>query len=96
MHTGNSRCWRVNTISGRLVQVAANNVRLAFAASDAVAIQPLLPAISQFITERIEQVRKKLMSVFHDTSFQTICPTFHSELVPVISNRLLNTPLRFV
>ncbi|GMT34010.1 hypothetical protein PFISCL1PPCAC_25307 [Pristionchus fissidentatus] len=59
-------------------KVAANNVRLQFAASDAEAISPYLPHISHFITERIEQ---------------TICPSFHSELVPVISNRMLNTPL---
>ena len=59
-------------------KVAANNVRLQFSAADSDTISPYLPHISHFITERIEQ---------------TICPTFHAELVPVISNRLLNTPL---
>lgn len=25
--------------------------------------------------------------------FQAICPSFHAELVPVVSNRLMNTPM---
>lgn len=46
-----------NILTNHHFQVAANNVRLQFAASDAETISPYLPHISHFITERIEQVR---------------------------------------
>ncbi|ETN84919.1 hypothetical protein NECAME_01479 [Necator americanus] len=58
-------------------KVAANNVELTLAAADK-AIANYLPVIMHFIKERIEQA---------------ICPSFHAELVPVVSNRLMNTPM---
>ncbi|KJH41088.1 hypothetical protein DICVIV_12944 [Dictyocaulus viviparus] len=58
-------------------KVAANNVEFMLAAEDK-SITNYLPVILQFVKERIEQV---------------ICPTFHAELVPVVSNRLMNTPM---
>ncbi|KAK5981694.1 Lipid-binding serum glycoprotein, partial [Trichostrongylus colubriformis] len=58
-------------------KVAANNVELALAAVDKP-IANYLPVIMHFIRERIEQA---------------ICPSFHAELVPVVSNRLMNTPM---
>lgn len=59
-------------------KVAANNIQLRFGLNDAALLSNYLPHIMAFIKERIEQV---------------ICPTFHAELVPVISNRLMNTPM---
>lgn len=58
-------------------KVAANNIELTLAAADK-AIANYLPVIIHFIKERIEQA---------------ICPSFHAELVPVVSNRLMNTPM---
>ncbi|KAL6725056.1 hypothetical protein Aduo_019878 [Ancylostoma duodenale] len=58
-------------------KVAANNVELTLAAADK-SIANYLPVIMHFIKERIEQA---------------ICPSFHAELVPVVSNRLMNTPM---
>ncbi|VDM76916.1 unnamed protein product [Strongylus vulgaris] len=58
-------------------KVAANNVELTLAAADK-AIANYLPVIMHFVKERIEQA---------------ICPSFHAELVPVVSNRLMNTPM---
>ncbi|KAK6033354.1 hypothetical protein OSTOST_00432 [Ostertagia ostertagi] len=58
-------------------KVAANNVELTLAAADKP-IANYLPVIMHFIKERIEQA---------------ICPSFHAELVPVVSNRLMNTPM---
>ncbi|CAI4226922.1 unnamed protein product [Auanema sp. JU1783] len=59
-------------------KVAANNIQLRFSQSDSVLLSNYLPHVMQFIKEHMEQV---------------ICPTFHAELVPVISNRLMNTPM---
>ncbi|WKY14624.1 hypothetical protein Q1695_000283 [Nippostrongylus brasiliensis] len=58
-------------------KVAANNIELTLDAADK-AIANYLPVIIHFIKERIEQA---------------ICPSFHAELVPVVSNRLMNTPM---
>uniref|UniRef100_A0A0R3PFT1 BPI2 domain-containing protein n=1 Tax=Angiostrongylus costaricensis TaxID=334426 RepID=A0A0R3PFT1_ANGCS len=58
-------------------KVVANNVELTLAAEDN-AVANYLPVIIHFVKERIEQV---------------ICPTFHAELMPVVSNRLMNTPM---
>ncbi|KAE9418323.1 hypothetical protein Angca_001214, partial [Angiostrongylus cantonensis] len=58
-------------------KVTANNVQLTLAAEDK-AIANYLPVIIHFVKERIEQVT---------------CPTFHAELMPVVSNRLMNTPM---
>uniref|UniRef100_A0A1I7WDX5 BPI1 domain-containing protein n=1 Tax=Heterorhabditis bacteriophora TaxID=37862 RepID=A0A1I7WDX5_HETBA len=59
-------------------KVAANNIQLQFGTSDTALLSNYLPHINHFIKERIEQA---------------ICPTFHAELVPVVSNRLMNTPM---
>nr|CDJ86981.1 LBP/BPI/CETP family domain-containing protein [Haemonchus contortus] len=60
-----------------LCKVAANNVDLTLDAADKP-ITTYMPVIINFIKERIEQA---------------ICPSFHAELVPVVSNRLMNTPM---
>ncbi|TKR79834.1 hypothetical protein L596_013997 [Steinernema carpocapsae] len=49
-----------------------------FAQTDMDALKNYLPRIAGAIGERIDQL---------------LCPTFHAELVPVISNRLMNTPM---
>ncbi|KAJ1367894.1 hypothetical protein KIN20_028916 [Parelaphostrongylus tenuis] len=58
-------------------KVAANNIEFTLAAEDK-AIANYLPVMMHFVKERIEQV---------------ICPAFHAELMPVVSNRLMNTPM---
>ncbi|CAD6185241.1 unnamed protein product [Caenorhabditis auriculariae] len=59
-------------------KVAANGLQLQFSQNDAALLANYLPHMQNFIRQTIEQV---------------ICPSFHSELVPVLSNRLMNTPL---
>lgn len=59
-------------------KVAANNLQLQFSQNDASLLANYLPHMQNFIRQTVEQV---------------ICPSFHAELVPVLSNRLMNTPL---
>ncbi|PAV80910.1 hypothetical protein WR25_06905 [Diploscapter pachys] len=59
-------------------KVAANNMQLRFAPGDASLLANYLPHIHNLVRQTIEQV---------------VCPSFHAELVPVISNRVMNTPL---
>ncbi|KAK0403412.1 hypothetical protein QR680_016900 [Steinernema hermaphroditum] len=49
-----------------------------FSQTDEEALKNYMPRIAGAIGERIDQL---------------LCPTFHAELVPVISNRLMNTPM---
>ncbi|CAB3401215.1 unnamed protein product [Caenorhabditis bovis] len=59
-------------------KVAANNLQLQFSQADSNLLANYVPHMQNFIRQTVEQV---------------VCPSFHAELVPVLSNRLMNTPL---
>ncbi|CCD63413.1 Lipid-binding serum glycoprotein C-terminal domain-containing protein [Caenorhabditis elegans] len=59
-------------------KVAANNLQLQFSQADSALLANYIPHMQNFIRQTVEQV---------------VCPSFHAELVPVLSNRIMNTPL---
>ncbi|CAD5231157.1 unnamed protein product [Bursaphelenchus okinawaensis] len=59
-------------------RVLLNDIHFEFAQSDADLIRNYMPFIHRAVRDQVDNL---------------LCPTFHAELVPVISNRLLNTPM---
>ncbi|KAI6205600.1 hypothetical protein M3Y94_00810400 [Aphelenchoides besseyi] len=59
-------------------RVVLSDLRVDFPPSDIELIRSYVPFVHRAVRDQIDNL---------------LCPTFHAELVPVISNRLLNTPL---
>ncbi|KAI6243971.1 putative lipid-binding protein OBI-1 [Aphelenchoides fujianensis] len=59
-------------------RVLLSDLRVDFPPADVDLIRSYIPFVHRAIRDQIDNL---------------LCPTFHAELVPVISNRLLNTPL---
>lgn len=59
-------------------RVLVGELHLEFAPADADVLRNYLPLIHRAIRDQLDNL---------------LCPTFHSELIPVIANRLFNTPM---
>ncbi|KAI6191483.1 hypothetical protein M3Y97_00233000 [Aphelenchoides bicaudatus] len=59
-------------------RVLLSDLHFDFAQSDADLIRNYIPFVHRAVRDQIDNL---------------LCPTFHAELVPVISNRLVNTPM---
>uniref|UniRef100_A0A7E4VMC3 BPI2 domain-containing protein n=1 Tax=Panagrellus redivivus TaxID=6233 RepID=A0A7E4VMC3_PANRE len=59
-------------------KITVGDLIFAFSPNDAQLLQNYMPFIQRSIRENVDQL---------------LCPSFHTEIVPVVSNRLLNTPM---